>query len=242
MSATETSVATGTWAIDAVHSSVGFEVKHLGVSTFRGSFKDVAGTITTDRGTVTAVEGTIQTASVQTVDSALNGHLQAPDFFDSANYPQGSFRSTGIEDLGNGRLRIAGELELRGVTKPIEIDASISGTGGDPYGNDRLGLSGLGRHRSHRVRHLVERPAAERRADRRREGPPRARRLCDPPGSMNTPDPRDLRLASPRIAQQPAPAPRAGARAVRRRDRDLGRPRRHPRLQRGQRARSRVMP
>src|SRR5258705_5410998 len=89
MSATETSVATGTWTIDATHSSVGFEVKHLGVSTFRGSFKDVAGTITTDHGTVTAVEGTIETASVQTVDDALNGHLQAPDFFDTVNHPQG---------------------------------------------------------------------------------------------------------------------------------------------------------
>jgi polyisoprenoid-binding protein YceI len=143
MSATETSVATGTWTIDAVHSSVSFEVKHLGVSTFRGSFKDVAGTVTTDHGTVTAVEGTIETASVQTVDAALNGHLQAPDFFDSANYPQGKFRSTEIEDLGEGRLRIVGELELRGVTKPVEIDASISGVlGNDPYGNDRLGLSG----------------------------------------------------------------------------------------------------
>ncbi|MDX6378745.1 MAG: hypothetical protein QOE98_3048, partial [Gaiellaceae bacterium] len=142
MSATETSVATGTWAIDAVHSSIGFEVKYLGVSTFRGSFKDVAGTITTDHGTVTAIEGTIQTASVQTVDSALSGHLQAPDFFDTANHPQGAFRSTAIEDLGNGRLRVTGELELRGVTRPVEIDASISGTGSDPYGNERLGLSG----------------------------------------------------------------------------------------------------
>src|SRR3954467_8011878 len=109
MSATETSVATGTWAIDAVHSSVGFEVKHLGVSTFRGSFKEVAGTITTDHGTVKAVEGTIQTASVQTGDSALDGHLQAPDFFDSPNFPQGKFRSTEVEDLGQGRLRIVGE-------------------------------------------------------------------------------------------------------------------------------------
>ena len=142
MSATETSVATGTWAIDAVHSSVGFEVKHLGVSTFRGSFKDVAGTVTTDNGTVTAVEGTIETASVQTVDTALNGHLQAPDFFDSANYPQGKFPLDRDRGPRQGRLRIAGELELRGVTKPVEIDASISGTGGDPYGNDRLGLSG----------------------------------------------------------------------------------------------------
>ncbi len=142
MSATETSVATGTWSIDATHSSIGFEVKHLGVSTFRGTFTDVAGTITTEHGTVTAVVGTIQTASVQTVDTALDGHLQAPDFFDSANHPRGSFRSTAIEDLGNGRLRVVGELELRGVTRPIEIDASISGTGGDPYGNDRLGLSG----------------------------------------------------------------------------------------------------
>jgi polyisoprenoid-binding protein YceI len=142
MSTTETSIATGTWAIDATHSSIGFEVKHLGVSTFRGSFRDVAGTITTENGTVTAVEGTIETASVHTVDDALNGHLQAPDFFDTANHPQGSFRSTEVEDLGNGRLRIVGELELRGVSKPVEIDASISGTGGDPYGNDRLGLSG----------------------------------------------------------------------------------------------------
>ena len=142
MSATETTVAAGTWAIDATHSSIGFEVKHLGVSTFRGSFPDVAGTVTTENGTVTAIEGTIQTASVQTVDVALNGHLQAPDFFDSANYPQGSFRSTEVDDLGNGRLRIVGELELRGVTRPVEIDASISGTGGDPYGNDRIGLSG----------------------------------------------------------------------------------------------------
>ena len=67
MSATETTVAAGTWAIDATHSSIGFEVKHLGVSTFRGSFKDVAGTITTDNGTVTAVEGTIRTVQPSAV-------------------------------------------------------------------------------------------------------------------------------------------------------------------------------
>ena len=142
MSTTETTVATGTWSIDAVHSSVGFEVKHLGVSTFRGSFAEVAGTITTDHDTVTAIEGTIETASVKTVDAALSGHLQSPDFFDSANHPQGHFRSTEVSDLGEGRLRIVGELELRGVTRPVEIDASISGTGSDPYGNERLGLTG----------------------------------------------------------------------------------------------------
>jgi polyisoprenoid-binding protein YceI len=143
MSATETvTIPTGTWAIDPVHSSVGFEVKHLGVSTFRGSFKDVAGSIATADGAITSVEGTIETASVDTIDGALSGHLQTPDFFDSANHPQGRFRSTAIEDLGEGRLRVRGELELRGVSRPVEVDAHISGAGTDPYGNERLGLSG----------------------------------------------------------------------------------------------------
>jgi len=142
MSATETTIATGTWNVDAVHSSIGFEVKHLGVSTFRGSFKDVAGTVTTDGGTVTAIEGTIETASVHTIDAALSGHLQTPDFFDTEHYPQGRFRSTAVEDLGDGKLRVRGELQLRGVTRPVEIDAHISGAGADPYGNERLGLSG----------------------------------------------------------------------------------------------------
>ena len=119
MSATETTtIPTGTWSIDAVHSSVGFEVKHLGVSTFRGSFKDVTGSIETDNGAVTAIDGTIETASIHTIDGALSGHLQTPDFFDTANHPQGHFRSTQVEDLGDGKLRIRGELELRGVTKP----------------------------------------------------------------------------------------------------------------------------
>jgi polyisoprenoid-binding protein YceI len=142
MSTTETTIPTGTWAIDAVHSSVGFEVKHLGVSTFRGSFKDVTGSIETADGAVTAVEGTIDTASIHTIDGALSGHLQTPDFFDTANHPQGTFRSTAVEDLGDGKLRVRGELQLRGVTRPVEIDAHISGAGADPYGNERLGLSG----------------------------------------------------------------------------------------------------
>ena len=143
MSATETTtIPTGTWSIDAVHSSVGFEVKHLGVSTFRGSFKDVTGSIETDNGAVTAIDGTIETASIHTIDGALSGHLQTPDFFDTANHPRGHFRSTQVEDLGDGKLRVRGELELRGVTRPIEIDAQITGAGADPYGNERLGLSG----------------------------------------------------------------------------------------------------
>jgi polyisoprenoid-binding protein YceI len=142
MSATETTIPTGTWAIDGVHSSVGFEVKHLGVSTFRGSFKEVTGSIETADGAVTGVEGTIETASIHTIDGALSGHLQTPDFFDTEHHPQGRFRSTAVEDLGDGKLRVKGELELRGVTRPVEIDAHISGAGADPYGNERLGLSG----------------------------------------------------------------------------------------------------
>lgn len=144
MSATDTAIATGTYAIDAVHSSIGFEVKHLGVSTFRGSFKDVAGSITTEDGAVTAIEGTVDTASVHTIDAALVGHLVSPDFFAAEEHPKGSFRSNRIEDLGEGKLRVHGELELRGVTRPVAIDAAIVGAGADPYGNERLGISGSG--------------------------------------------------------------------------------------------------
>src|SRR5215208_3635798 len=99
---TATQLPTGTWSIDPVHSSIGFGVKHLGVSTFRGTFKGAAGTITTE-------------------EPALTGHLHSEDFFDAANHPELTFKSTSVEQADDGHLRVAGDLTLRGVTRPVEL-------------------------------------------------------------------------------------------------------------------------
>ena len=137
-------IPAGTWVIDPVHSSVGFEVKHLGVSTYRGSFPGVEGTIETIEGSVTSVQGTARIESLTTQDVQLTGHLMSPDFFDQANYPTGTFASTKIESDGNGKLKVVGNLTLRGVTRPVELEGELEGVGPDPYGNTRIGISAAG--------------------------------------------------------------------------------------------------
>jgi polyisoprenoid-binding protein YceI len=143
MSAIETAIASGTWAIDATHSSIGFEVKHLGVSTFRGTLGEVSGSVVTDEGAVRSVEGAAAVASLVTVDPALTGHLLSADFFAADNHPQARFRSTAVEATGDD-LTVRGDLELRGVSHPVELRGRIEGTAVDPYGNERLALSATG--------------------------------------------------------------------------------------------------
>ncbi len=137
-------IPAGTWAIDPVHSSVGFEVKHLGVSTYRGSFPAVEGTIETTDGAVTSVAGTTRIDSLVTQDVQLTGHLMSADFFDQANHPTGTFASTSIVSDGNGKLKVLGDLTLRGVTQAVELDGELEGVGTDPYGNTRIGISASG--------------------------------------------------------------------------------------------------
>ncbi len=137
-------IPAGKWAIDPVHSSVGFEVKHLGVSTYRGSFAGVEGTIKTVDGAVTSVAGTTQIESLVTQDVQLTGHLMSPDFFDQANHPTGTFASTSIASDRNGKLKVVGNLTLRGVTQPVELEGELEGVGPDPYGNTRIGISATG--------------------------------------------------------------------------------------------------
>lgn len=139
-----TEIPAGTWTIDPVHSSVGFEVKHLGVSTYRGQFPGISGTIETVDGGVSSVEGTAQIDSLTTVDAQLTGHLMSPEFFDQANHPTGRFQSKSVHVAADGKLTIAGELTLRGVTQPVELEGELEGVGPDPYGNTRIGLSAAG--------------------------------------------------------------------------------------------------
>jgi polyisoprenoid-binding protein YceI len=127
MSETAIAAEKATWNIDKVHSQVGFQVKHMGVATFRGQFNEFEGTLTTEDGELVGVEGSIDVASIDVRDSQLAGHLATPDFFDTENYPKGTLQSTSVTKTGENSYRISAALTLRGVTKPVEIEVTTEG-------------------------------------------------------------------------------------------------------------------
>jgi polyisoprenoid-binding protein YceI len=145
MSATATTkLPTGTWSIDPIHSSIGFGVKHLGVSTFRGDFKQAAGTIVTDNDVITSIEGTVKVENLVTAEPGLTGHLHSADFFDAGTFPELTFKSTSIEQADEAALRVRGDLTIRGETRPVELEAEVEGVGDGPDGSTRVGLAATG--------------------------------------------------------------------------------------------------
>ena len=147
MSATETVtvIPTGTWAIDPAHSSVGFQVKHMGIATVRGTFGEFEGTVEIGEDLSSAVaRGTVKTVSVDTKEPQRDEHLRSADFFDAAAHPELTFRSTAITPIDEDTFEITGELTMRGVTREITLQAEITGTDVDPWGNERVGLEARG--------------------------------------------------------------------------------------------------
>ena len=135
ISETRTTLPTGTWQVDPVHSTVSFSVKHMAVANFRGGFGTF--NVTLDE---TGLRGTVDVASISVSEPNLNGHLLSPDFFDAERHPQLSFRSTAI-GVSADELEIDGELTLKGVTRPVTITGVVSGPVTHPFdGSSRLGL------------------------------------------------------------------------------------------------------
>ncbi|MGQ0647922.1 MAG: YceI family protein [Gemmatimonadaceae bacterium] len=134
---------TSTWTIDPSHSTVGFSVKHLMISTVRGRFLSYNATITLDEANPlrSRVEATVETNSVDTRSELRDNHLRTSDFFDVANHPQLTFVSRRIEGDIEGAFKLIGELTMRGVTREVVFDASFEGTVRDPWGNDRRGFT-----------------------------------------------------------------------------------------------------
>lgn len=126
-------IPAGTWSADPTHSQVDFAVRHLGISTVRGTFADVSATI--DGGESPTLTGSILLASVATQDENRDAHLLSPDFFDVERYPEATFEATFISPE-----KVVGDFTLKGVTREIELSASFTGPSGDPYGNDRIGI------------------------------------------------------------------------------------------------------
>ncbi|MDX6624773.1 MAG: hypothetical protein QOE75_2705 [Solirubrobacterales bacterium] len=135
-------VPTGTWAVDPIHSSVGFEVKHMMISTVRGHFKQYEGTLeAAEDYRDSRVWGSVQVASIDTNNADRDEHLLGPDFFDAEHYPLITFESTAIEHVVLGSYRVTGDLTIKDVSRAIQVEANVEGAAIDPWGNDRVGIA-----------------------------------------------------------------------------------------------------
>jgi polyisoprenoid-binding protein YceI len=134
---TESTIPTGVWKSDPVHSSVGFEVRHM-VGTFRGGFGQFEAELN-DASGGPQLAGRVPVESVRVDEENLYGHLLAPDFFDSAVNPEIKFESTGIS-REDDQLVIEGELTVKGISKPVVARGKISGPVADPTGAKRVGI------------------------------------------------------------------------------------------------------
>jgi polyisoprenoid-binding protein YceI len=127
----------GTWQLDKIHSSVGFEVAYLG-GTFRGQFRDVAAELAVDESRAT-LTGSAAVSSVDVKDENLSVHLQSPDFFDAERYPELRFGADEL-DIDGESITARGELTIKGVTRPAVVSGTIAPPLTDPYGNERVGV------------------------------------------------------------------------------------------------------
>jgi polyisoprenoid-binding protein YceI len=138
-------VKAGAYVLEPSHSKITWSVNHLGFSTYIGQFTGVAGTLKLDPKAVQAtdLQVTVTTASVGTLNTALDNHLKAPDFLDAAKFPTATFKTTSVKLTGERTADIAGDLTLRGVTKPIVIQATFNRAGIAPTdGKYTVGFSG----------------------------------------------------------------------------------------------------
>lgn len=144
---TPTTTGTTTWNVDPAHSLVEFGVKHLMISTVKGRFGDVKGTIIHNEAqpAQSKVEIEIATASVDTRAEQRDTHLRSPDFFDVERFPTMKFTSKRIEGDINGEFKLIGDLTIRDQTHEVVLDAEFEGRGKDPWGGERMGFEAKGK-------------------------------------------------------------------------------------------------
>jgi polyisoprenoid-binding protein YceI len=132
-----------TWKFDPAHTTVEFVAKHMMITNVKGRFNSFDGEITVDgEDPETAIVNiTFETASVDTGHGQRDGHLRSPDFFDVDNFPHVFFKSTKVETLGEDHFKVAGDLTVRDVTRPVELDTHIDGKIKDMQGKQRYAFS-----------------------------------------------------------------------------------------------------
>lgn len=137
--------AADTYTLDPAHSTVTFRIKHLNVSYFYGRFNDISGAMIVDEAdpSKSSVELSIKADSVYTNNEKRDQHLKSPDFFNTAQFPALSFKSTSVAKKGETTYAVTGDLSVHGVTKSITVDFERTGTGKDPWGNTRTGAEAI---------------------------------------------------------------------------------------------------
>ena len=135
-----------THSIDPSHSEIGFTVRHMMFAKVRGQFKTWTTNVSYDAAdpTKSTFEVAIDTASIDTREEKRDEHLRSADFFDAAKYPKMTFKSTKIARKGDGKYELTGDLTIRDATHPVTLDVEQTGSGKDPWGNDRLGFTAHG--------------------------------------------------------------------------------------------------
>jgi polyisoprenoid-binding protein YceI len=135
--------ATSTWTIDPVHSVAEFAVKHMMVSTVKGRFRSMEGTIHIDEANPTAswVTASIDVASIDTAEPKRDAHLRSDDFFNAERFPKMIFRSTRVERVDDTHWKVIGDLTIRDVTKEVVLDTEYDGQIKDAYGKQRAAFS-----------------------------------------------------------------------------------------------------
>jgi polyisoprenoid-binding protein YceI len=134
----ESTIPTGTWQSDPVHSHVGFSVKHMVVATYRAGFDDFEIRLSDEDGTP-KISGEARVESIESRDETQRAHLLSPDFFDAENHPEIRFSSTDIQREGD-RLTVDGELTIKGNTRHVTATGEISGPVVDISDTEKLGI------------------------------------------------------------------------------------------------------
>ncbi len=136
-----------TWKLDPTHSMVEFSVKHMMFSTVRGRFGKVDGTVKLPDASGyegLEIDANIDATSIDTGAGDRDKHLKSADFFDVEKHPHLTFKSRKVEHLGAEKLRVTGDLHIRGTTKEVTLDVTEEGRGQDPWGNQRVGFTAQG--------------------------------------------------------------------------------------------------
>ena len=138
-------IPTGTWTVDATHSTVGFAVKHMGIANVRGKFTEFEGTLEVGEDLASSsAQGSVKVASITTEEEQRDEHLRSADFFNVEEFPEITFESTLVEAIDDESTSVVGNLTMHGVTREVKLKAVVQGTDVDPWGKERAGVEVVG--------------------------------------------------------------------------------------------------